>query len=116
MRAEDVAGVGKFVEGEAREFCDDVIKRRLDRRRAARYGDIFEFHTHGDLCGDAGNGVTACFGRKSGGTGHARIDLDQEVLAGIGVQGKLHVATALDLKFSDDLDRAVLQHFEVVIV
>ena len=116
MSAQHVAGVGELVEGEARELCDHVVKRRLGSRRAARYGDVLEFHTHRDLGGDAGDGVTARLGSKRGRTGNAGVDLDQEVFARIGVQGKLNVATALDLEFPNDLDRAVLQHFEVVLV
>ena len=67
-------------------------------------------HAHRHLGRHARDGVAAGLGRKGRGARHAGIDLDQVILEAVRVQGKLHVAPALDLERADDLERAVAQH------
>ena len=116
LGAEGVGGVGEFVKGEAGEFGDDVIEARLNGGRAAGDGNLLQGHAHGDLGRDAGNGIAAGLGGEGGGAGDAGVDLNQEILAGIRIQGELDIAAALDLQLADDADGTVVEHFEVAVV
>ena len=115
LSAEGVRRGGKLVEGETGKLCNNVVKPGLKGGCGVGNGDIFQSHTHGDLGGHAGDGIAAGLGGKSGRTGNAGVDLDEVILAGIGVKGKLNVAAAFDLKLADDLYCAVVEHLEIMI-
>ena len=116
LGAEGVGRVGKFIKGESREFCDDIVEGWFDRGGAAGDGDLIQRHAHGDLGGHAGDGIAARLRRQRRRARHPGIDLDQIILAGFGMQRELYVASALDLELTDDFDRAVVEHFQVMLV
>ena len=116
LGAEHIRCQRELVEREARELCDKVIERRFDCGGSACDRNILECHADRDLCGDAGNRITACLGSQRRGTRYTRIDFDQIVFAGVRIQRELHVAAAGDLKLADDLDRAVIQHLQIMII
>ena len=113
LRAERVGGGRELIEREARQLCDHVVQRRLERGRRVSDGDLVEVHADGDLGRDARDGIAAGLARRR--AGDAGVDLNEEVLRGLGVERKLHVAAALDLQRADDLDRAVVEHLHVMV-
>ena len=110
LGAQAVAGALQLVKGEARHFADHVVQRRFKAGRRVGQGNLLQMHAHRHLGRHARDGVAAGLGRKGRGARHAGIDLDQVILEAVRVQGKLHVAPALDLERADDLERAVAQH------
>ncbi len=44
------------------------------------------------------------------------VYFNEIVFAGLWVKGKLDIAAAFYLKFSDDLDGAVVEHFQVTVI
>ena len=115
LGAQLVAGRGELVEGEAREFRDDVVQGRLHGRVAAGYRDLLQRHAQGDLCRHAGNGIAAGLAGQGRGAADPGIDFDQVVFTAVRIQGKLHIAAAGDLQLPDDLDRAVVEHLQVCV-
>ena len=115
LRAERVGGGRELIEREARQLCDHVVQRRLERGRRVGDGDLVEVHADGDLGRDARDGIAAGLARQRRRAGDAGVDLNEEVLRSLGVERKLHVAAALDLQRADDLDRAVVEHLHVMV-
>ena len=115
LRGERVIGLREFVKGKARHLGDDVVECRLKGGRCIGQRNFVESHADPDFGGDAGDGVAARLGRQRRRAGDARIDLDQVVLEGAGIQRELDIAAALDLKGADHLQRAVAQHVILLI-
>ena len=113
---EGVRRIRELVEGEARELCHDVVERRLHGGGAARNGDLLQGHAHGNLGRHPRDGIAAGLGRQGGGTRDSGVDFDEVVFRGLRMQGKLHVAPALDLQLADDLQGAVVEHLQVMLV
>ena len=116
LGAEGVGRVGEFIKGEARELRDDVVERRLDRRRTACDRDLLQRHAHGDLRGDAGDRITGSLRSERRRAGDSGVDLDEVVFGRIRIQRELDVAAAVDLQLADDLDRAVVEHLQILVV
>ena len=110
LGAEPVVGGGELVKGEAGHFGDHIVQGGLKGGGGVGDGDLVQGHAHADLGGHSGDRVAAGLGGQGGGAGDAGVDLDQIVLEGVGVQGKLDVAAALDLQRPDDPQGAVPQH------
>ena len=67
--------------------------------------DLVERIAHGKARGGLGDGETRGLGGQRGRTAHARVHLDDNEAAGLGVHGKLHVGSA-------GLDANLLQNGE----
>ena len=111
-----IAGRCKLIKGEPRELRDNVVQARFHRRVSSGHRNLFQCHAHRDLRRHPRNRIPAGLAGQGGRTAHPGIDLDQEVLAAVRVQGELYVAAAFNLQFPDDLDGAVVQHLQVVVV
>ena len=85
LGAQVVLRAYEFVEGEAGHLGDDIVEAGLQGGGTAAYGDLVQREAHGDLGGDAGDGVTAGLGGQSRGTGDPGVDLDQVVFVGMGI-------------------------------
>ena len=110
LGAQSVGSGGELVEGEPGQLGNHIVQAGLEGSVGVGNLDVFQCHAHGDLGSDPGDGVAGSLGSQSGGAGHTGVDLDQVVLGGVGVQGKLHVAAAFDLQFPNDLDGGIVQH------
>ena len=115
LGAQTVAGRRELVEGEAGQLGHHVVEARLEGGGGVGDLDVLQIHAHGDLRRHAGDGIAAGLAGEGGGAGHAGVDLDEEVLGGMGIQRELHIAAALDLQRADDLDGAVVEHLQVVV-
>ena len=116
LGAQGVLGGGKLVEGESGELCHHIIQRGLKSGGGVGNLDILQSHTHCNLGGHPGDGIAAGLGSQCRGTGHSGVDLNEVILAAVGVQGKLHIAAAFNLQLPDNLDGAVVKHLQVVVV
>ena len=107
-RGERGVGALKLLEGKARNLDDAVVDRGLKaggRGLGDVVDDLVERVAHGQARGGLGDGETRGLGGKRGRTAHARVHLDDDQAAGVGVHGKLHVGAA-------GLDADLLQNGE----
>ena len=97
-RGEHRLGAGKFLEGKARNFGDDVIDGRLERgRRGAAgdvVGDLVERVADRELGGDLGDRKAGRLRGQRRGARHARIHLDDDEPAVGRIDRELHVGAA----------------------
>ena len=91
-----------------------LVQGRLEAGGGVGQLDLVQVHPHGDFRGHPGDGVAAGLAGQGRGPGHPGVDLDDVVLEGLGVQGELDVAPALDLQGPDEAQGAVPE--EVVLL
>ena len=91
-------GVGKLLEGEARNLGDDVVDAGLERGRGDAAGDLVaqlvEGVADGQLGRDLGDGKAGGLGSQGGGARHPRIHLDDDHAAVGGIDRELDVGAA----------------------
>ncbi|MNU56136.1 hypothetical protein D3C71_452240 [compost metagenome] len=91
-------GGGEFFEGETRHLGDDVVDRRFERGGRGAAGDfvleLVQRVAHGQARGDLGDGEAGGLGRQRRRTRHARVHLDDDHAAVLGIDGELHVRAA----------------------
>ncbi len=112
LRRQPVVGLLEFLEGEARHLGDDVIDRRLERRRGLPAGDVVlqfvERVADGELGGDLGDREAGRLRRQSRAARHARIHLDDDHASVVGIDGELDVrSTGVDADLAQHGDRGV---------
>ncbi len=99
-RGERGVGTLELLEGKARHLDHTVVDRGLKaggRCLGDIVDDLVERIAHGQARGGLGDGETRGLGGQCGRAAHARVHLDDDQAAGVGVHGKLHVgATGLD--------------------
>ena len=98
----------ELLEGKARHLDHAVVDRGLKaggRCLGDVVDDLVERVAHSQARGGLGNGETRGLGGQRGRTAHARVHLDDDQAAGVGVHGKLHVGAA-------GLDADLLQNGE----
>ena len=110
LGGEGVGAVFKFIKGETGNLGDHIVQGRLKAGRGVDELDFIQAHAHGDFGGNPGNGVAGGLGGQGRGAGNAGVDLNDIVLEGLGVQGKLDVAPALDFQRPDNPQGAVPEH------
>ena len=99
-RGERGVGTLELLEGKARHLDHTVVNRGLKaggRCLGNVVDDLVERVAHGKASGSLSDGKAGGLGSQRGGTGHARVHLDDNQATGVGIHGKLHVgATGLD--------------------
>ena len=102
LHARGECGVGtlELLEGKARHLDHTVVDCGLKaggRSLGDVVDDLVERVAHSQARGGLGDGETRGLGSEGGRAAHARVHLDDDQAAGVGVHGKLHVgATGLD--------------------
>ena len=108
-RGERGIGTLELLEGKARHLDHAVVNRGLKAGRRCLgnvVDDLVERVAHGKARGGLGDGETRGLGGQRGRTAHARVHLDDDQAAGVGVHGKLHVGAAgLDADLLQDGER-----------
>ena len=108
-RGERGVGTLELLEGKARHLDHAVVDRGLKaggRCLGNVVDDLVERIAHGQARGGLSDGETRGLGGQCGRTAHARVHLDDDQAAGLGVHGKLHVgATGLDADLLQDGER-----------
>ena len=108
-RGERGVGTLELLEGKARHLDDAVVDCGLKaggRSLGDVVDDLVERVAHGQARGGLGDGETRCLGSEGGRAAHARVHLDDDQAAGVGVHGKLHVgATGLDANLLQNGER-----------
>jgi len=119
LRGERGVGLREFLEGEARDFGDDVINGRLKAGGGFARDvvfDLIEQITNGELGGDFGDGKAGSLGRQGGTAGNAGVHLDDDHAAVVRVHAELDVrAAGLDADGADD-GEALVAHDLVFLV
>ena len=105
-----VLGGREFVKGEPGHLRYNIIQGRLKTGGSVGQLNFIQPQSHGNLGGDAGDGVAGGLGGQGRGAGHAGIDFNDKVTEGMGIQGKLHIASALHVQGADDAQGAVPEH------
>ena len=96
-RGERRVGALELLKGEAGHLDHAVVDRRLEaRRRGASdvVGDLIEGIAHGKTRGGLGDGEARGLGGEGRGAAHARVHLDDDEAAILGVDRELHVRAA----------------------
>ena len=107
-RGERGVGTLELLEGKARHLDHTVVDCGLKaggRCLGDVVDDLVERVAHSQARGGLGDGETRGLGGQRGRTAHARVHLDDDQAAGVGVHGKLHVGAA-------GLDADLLQNGE----
>src|SRR5205807_4605085 len=104
-------GVGELLEGPARHLGDDVVDGRLEAGGGLA-GDVVaqlvEPVADGQLGGDLGDGEAGRLAGQCAGARDARVHLDGDHVAVVGVDGELDVGAAGgDADLADDGDGRV---------
>ena len=118
LGAQGAAGGGELVEGQAGDLQHAVVQGGLEAGGGLAgdgVGDLVQGIAQGDLGGHLGDGIAGGLRGQGGGAGHTGVDLDDRVLIGLGVQGELAVAAALDLQGGDDVQGRAAQHLELFV-
>ena len=113
LGAQGAAGGGELVKGQAGQLEHAVVQGWLEAGGGLAghgVGDLVQGVAQGHLGGHLGDGVAGGLGGQGGGPGHAGVDFDDRVLEGVGVEGQLYVAPALDLQGGDDVERGGAEH------
>ena len=110
LHARGERGVGslELLEGKARHLDHTVVDCGLKaggRSLGDVVDDLVERVAHSQTRGGLGDGETRGLGSEGGRAAHARVHLDDDQAAGLGVHGKLHVRAA-------GLDANLLQNGE----
>ena len=111
LHARGKRGVGtlELLEGKARHLDHTVVDCGLKAGRRCLgnvVDDLVERVAYSQARGGLGNGETRGLGGQRGRTAHARVHLDDDQAAGLGVHGKLHVGAAgLDADLLQDGER-----------
>ena len=116
LSAQGVGCGSELIEGETGQLGDHIVQLGLKGSIGVGDLDLFQGHAHCDLCSHSCNGIAGSLRCQCGRAGHTGIDLDQVVLAAVGIERKLHIAAALDLQFPDDLDGRIVQHLPIVVI
>ena len=104
-------GARELLEGEARHLGDDIVDRGLERGRR-RAGDVVqqlvERVADGQARRDLGDREAGGLGGQRRGARHARVHLDHDHAAGLGIDRELHVRSAgIDADLAQARDRGV---------
>ena len=111
LHARGECGVGtlELLEGKARHLDHTVVDCGLKaggRSLGDVVDDLVERIAHGQARGGLSDGETRGLGSEGGRAAHARVHLDDNQAAGVGVHGKLHVGAAgLDANLLQDSER-----------
>ena len=112
-RAKRSVGRAKFVKGPPWNLDHAIVQRWLEGGGGplARdgVGQFVKGVANRNLGRHPGNGVTGGFGRQGGGARHTRVDLDHADFARELVEGKLDVASALDVQRTNESKRLISQ-------
>ena len=73
-------------------------------------GDFVQVHTESNLRCHFRNRVTGGFGSQGRRTADTRVDFDDVVLVGLGVQAVLYVTSPFNLKVANDVQRSGTEH------
>ena len=114
LRRQVAVGARKLLEGEARDLRDDVVDRRLERRRRRATGDVVlqfvERVADRELGRDLGDREPGGLGGKRRGARHARIHLDDQHAAVLRAYRELHVrAAGIHADLAQHRDRRITQ-------
>ena len=118
LGAQLAAGVGKLVEGPLGHLHHDVVQRGLKAGAGFSGNVVFDLVqgvAQGDFGGDLGDGITGGLGGQGGGAADTGVHLNDRIFKAVRVQRQLHVAAAHDAQMSDDVQRGLPQHLELLV-
>ena len=112
------AGAGKLIKGPLGQLYHHVVQGGL-KAGAGLAGDLIldlrQGVAQGDAGADLGDGVAGGLGGQGRGAGHPGVHLNDGVLKGIRVQGKLAVAAAHDPQLRNDVQGGGAEHLILLV-
>ena len=112
------AGTGKLIKGPFGQLHNHIVQGGL-KAGAGLAGDLVldlrQGVAQGNAGADLGNGVAGGLGGQGGGAGHTGVHLNDGVLKGVRVQGKLAVAAAHDAQLGDDVQSGGAEHLVLLV-
>ena len=118
LGAQLTAGAGELVKGPLGQLHHHVVQSGLEAG-AGLAGYLVFYLVQGVAQGDAGAylgyGVAGGLGGQGRGAGHPGVDLDDGVLKGVRVQGKLAVAAAHYAQTGDDIQGGGAEHLILLV-
>ena len=111
-------GIHELIEGPFGEFDHHIVQRRLKAGIGHAGDGVLDFIQRiadGDLGSNLGDGITCGLGGQRRRTGNTGIDLNDCILKGIGIEGKLAVTAAFHLQLLDDIQGCGAQHLVFLI-
>ena len=108
----------EFFKRPARNFNDDVVKRRFKRRFRFAGNGVFDFterFAERHFRRHFRNRIAGRFGRERRRAAHARIDFDDIVLIRMRIERVLHIAAAFDFQIANNIERRRAQHMMLLI-
>ena len=119
LRGERGVGLREFLERKPRHFGHDVINRRLEARGGFARDVVFDFVEQvadGEFGGDFRDGKSRGLGRERGAAADARVHLDDDHAAVVGVDAELDVrAAGLDAHGADDGEALVAHDLKFLV-
>jgi hypothetical protein len=117
-RAKKSRDTSELLQIPSRNLDNTVVERGLEAgacRLGHRVLDLVKRNVQTKLSSDKGQGITSGLGGESRGSGETGVDLDDAVLAALGVEGVLDVALSDNAKMSDDPDGSCAEHVVVLV-
>ena len=103
----------EFVKRKAGHFHHAVVERRLkagSRLSGDRVFDLVQTIAQRGLRRNPGDGIPRRLGSEGRGPRHSRIDLYDDILKALRIQGELHVAAADDLELRYNVQSSTSKH------
>ena len=116
-RTDLAAYTHKLREVPAWDLADHIVERRshIGRVGCAHLANLVERIAQGNLCGNESQRITRSLRSKGGRTRQTSIDLDDTVVVGLGIEGKLDVALTYNVQMTHALDGQFLQHLHLLV-
>ena len=116
-RADVSAHAGKLSEVPAGYFANHIVELRshIGRVGCAHLANLVEGVAQGYLGGHEGEGIAGGLGGQCARAAQSGVDLDDAVVVGLGVEGKLYVALAHDVQMAHAADGNLLQHLHLLV-
>ena len=118
LRRQCSLGADEFIKWQTREFDYNIVEHRFKAGICLlgdRILDLIQRVAQRDLCRNLCDRVTCGLGRQSGRTAHSGIYLDNTVFKRIRVQRVLHVTSASDIQFADNIQCGSTEHLILLV-
>ena len=101
----------------ARNLTNHIVERRshIRTRRGAHLANLVERVAQRNLGSHKSQGIARSLRSQCRRTREARVDLDDAIVVGLGVKGKLDVTLAHDAQVAHTLDGNLLQHLHLLV-
>ena len=118
LGAQGALAVDKFIKGPFGEFDHQIVDSGFKAGVGGaghRIENLVQGVADGNFGGNLGDGIASGFGSQSRGTGNPGVYLDDRILKGGGVQGKLAVASAFHPQGPHNVEGGGAEHLKLFV-